>query len=193
VSEQILRTGEFALTVTDYVSFTLFTANRSQFRRRTGRWLALFAVGPLAVAIDLAIGIHPELYLDAGGVTGLVILALCIGALLVALSVFTDPIMLRLAARRRFRDGSFAAFIMPQTIDISTAGVRFAGLAGEGLTPWSSIVAVASNEGAVYLFLNSLSAYIVKRRAFADSTAFDGFLSRARELHGAERDKFLCS
>jgi hypothetical protein len=130
--------------------------------------------------------------MDAGGVTGLFMLAMCIGALLVALSVFTDPVMLRLAARRRFRDGSFAAFTMPQTIEISTAGVRVAGGAGEGLTPWSSIVALASSEDAAYVFLNSLSAYIVPRRAFADATAFDAFLSRARELHGVERDRSLC-
>lgn len=182
-----LHTREFALGVDDYVAFAGFAATRSRFRRRAGRRIALFAAGPLAVGLDLAVGFHPGLYDAAGGLPGLVALALAIGALLVALAALTDPLMIRLAARRRFRDGTFAAFTRPQTIDISTAGVRVAGGASEGLTPWTSIVDVAAGPDTVYLFVNSLSAYIVPRRAFADAAGFDTFLARARELYAAER------
>jgi hypothetical protein len=35
---------------------------------------------------------------------------------------------------------------------------------------------------AVYFFVNSLNAYIVPRRAFADEASYDGFVRRALEF-----------
>ena len=184
-----LATREFALGIDDYAAFALFAATRSRFRRRAARRIALFAVGPLAVALDLVSGFHPDLYHEAGGISGLVALALAIGVFLVALSWVTDPVVIRVAARRRFRDGSFEAFIKPQVIEISAAGMRFTGGASEGLTPWSTIVAIEESARAAYFFVNSLSAHIVPGRAFADSASFDRFVARSHELHEAERDE----
>ena len=183
-----LATCEFALGIDDYVAFALFAATRSRFRRRAARRIALFAIGPLAVTLDLVGGLHPGLYREAGGILGLVALALAIGVFLVALSWVIDPLVIRVAAGRRFRDGSFGAFIKPQVIEISAAGMRFTGGASEGLTPWSTIVAIEEGAQAAYFFVNSLSAHIVPRRAFADSASFDRFVGRSHELHGAKRD-----
>jgi YcxB-like protein len=180
-----LATYEFALDADDYVAFAMFAATRSRFRRRVGRLMALFAIGPLAVALDLALGIHPDLYEEAGGIPGLIVLALAIGGFLIAFGWLTDPVRIRFEARRRFRDGSFAAFTKPQMIEISAEGMRFSGGASQGLTPWSAVVAIEEGTKAAYFFVNSLSAHIVPRRAFADVASFKHFLAHARALHDA--------
>jgi hypothetical protein len=90
-----LASYEFALDADDYVAFAMFAETRSRFRRRVGRQTVLFAIGPLAVALDLAIGVHPDLHQEAGGVPGLTLLALVIGGSLVALAWPTDPLRIR--------------------------------------------------------------------------------------------------
>ncbi len=97
----------------------------------------------------------------------------------------THPAMTRLAARRRFRDGTFDAYTRPQTVEVSADGVRFTGAAGESLTPWSSIVDIAVDRNTIYFFVTSLTAYIVPRSAFASADEFDEFLRNARELQAS--------
>jgi hypothetical protein len=180
-----LRTVEFALDVKDYAEYSVFVETRSRFRVRAVRRLVLFSVGPAAVAIDLAFGIHPKLYQQAGGMVGLIVVALFIGGALVLLSWLTRPTMTRFAARRRFRDGTFGAYTKPQKVEISAEGIRFTGAAGESLTPWSAVVDIAAEPNAIYFLVTSLSAYIVPRRAFSTVADFNGFLRSARQYRAS--------
>jgi YcxB-like protein len=179
------RTLEFALGVEDYAEFAVYGATHSRFRQRTARWLVLFSVGPVAVTVDLALGIHSRLYEDAGGIPGLIALSLFIGGALVALSWLTLPVTTRLAARRRFRDGTFDAYTKPQTVEISAEGIRSTGGAGDSLTPWTSIVDIAAGRNTIYFYVTSLSAFIVPRRAFADEDAYGEFLRFSREFRAS--------
>jgi hypothetical protein len=182
------RTLEFELGIKDYAEYSVFVETRSRFREGARRWLILFSIGPAAVAIDLAFGVHPRLYEDAGGIVGLITLAVVIGGALVALSWLTRPAITRRTARRRFRDGTFDAYKKPQMVEISPQGVRFAGAAGESLTPWPSVVDIAAEGDVIYFFVTSLTAYIVPRRAFSNADDFDQFLRTARQYRASAPD-----
>jgi YcxB-like protein len=175
-------TLEFALSTNDYVELSVYHAMHPRFGRKIGGWLLISSIGPVAVVLCLTFGIYPHLYGDAGGVPGLILLAIVLSGISVTLSRLTRPFLTRLIARRRFRGGTFEADGKPQTVEISAAGVRFSGSAGESLTPWPSIVEIGVTRQAVYFFVNSLNAYIVPLHAFADAASYDGFARQAVEF-----------
>jgi hypothetical protein len=179
-----LETNEFALSASDYGEFAVFAWTRSRFHRRgylTTR-LFMFSAGPVAVAADLAIGFHPNLYADAGGIPGLIGLAIISGGLIGGLAWLIQPAIMRWSARRRFHDGSFAAYTKPQTVALSEAGLHVQGGAGDSLITWDAVSEIASAAHAVYFFISSMQAVIIPHRAFADHRAEQNFLAAALSL-----------
>jgi hypothetical protein len=175
------KTQEFALSASDYAEFALFTWTRSRFHRR--RFLAtrlfMFSAGPVAVALDLATGFHPSLYADAGGVPGLIALAIISGGLIGGLAWSVQPALIRWSARRRFHDGSFAGYMKPQTVALSETGLHVQGGTGDSLITWDAVSEVASAGHAIYFFVSSMQAIIVPRRAFTDDRAEQNFVETA--------------
>jgi YcxB-like protein len=171
-----LTTLEFNLSIDDYAEFSVYYTLHSRFGRKLGGWLLVSSIGPVAVLLSLALGIYPHLYEQAGGVLGLIFLAIVLSGMAVTLSWITRPFLTRFIARRRFRDGTFDAYAKPQTVEICAAGVKFSGSAGESLIPWPSIVEIGTTRQAIYFFVNSLNAYIVPRRAFSNEANYDEFV-----------------
>ena len=174
-----VETNEFLLTPDDYADFAVFTWTRSRFHRR--RYLVtrlfMFSAGPVAVALDLAIGFHPNLYAEAGGVSGLIGVAILSGVLIGGLAWLVQPAILRRSARRRFGDGSFAAYMKPQIIAVAESGLHVHGGAGDSTIAWDAVLEIVSLPNAVYVFLSSTQAIIVPRRAFADDLAQRSFVA----------------
>lgn len=54
------------------------------------------------------------------------------------------------------------------------------GPAGERIVPWKNIKEIGQTEGYVFLFLDAHIAYIIPKRAFADSKETETFLSMVK-------------
>lgn len=175
-------TRPFGLTATDYAEYSVFASTRSRFSRRLERAVLAFLIGPIAVLLDVVLGLHPDLYDKALGASGFVALAVVLGTATLTLSTLARPWIIRFSAHRRFRDGTFYAYRENQSIEICTDGVRCISGQANSFTPWSSVVAIEATRTAIYIFLNSLGALIAPRRAFGTAAEFDVFLKTAREL-----------
>jgi hypothetical protein len=179
-----LETNGFTLSANDYADFAVFAWTQSRFHR--GRYLAtrlfMFSAGPVAIALDLATGVHPNLYADAGGIPGLVTLAIISGGVIGGLAWIVQPAIIRRSARRRFQDGSFAAYMKPQTVALSANGLHVKGGTGDSTISWAAVSEIASASDAIYFFISSMQAIIVPHRAFSDAQAQQNFVTTALSL-----------
>jgi hypothetical protein len=71
----------------------------------------------------------------------------------------------------------------PTKIELRPDGVAAASPIGATIFDWKAISAIVATSDYVFLHLDSLSALIVPRRAFADDAAFDRFVEAARQFH----------
>lgn len=179
-----LETNGFTLSANDYADFAVFAWTQSRFHR--GRYLAtrlfMFSAGPVAIALDLATGVHPNLYADAGGIPGLVTLAIISGGVIGGLAWIVQPAIIRRSARRRFQDGSFAAYMKPQTVALSANGLHVKGGTGDSTISWAAVSEIASASDAIYFVISSMQAIIVPHRAFSDAQAQQNFVTTALSL-----------
>jgi YcxB-like protein len=171
--------AEFAVTEQDYISFCRFHATQSRFCRRCVLWrrLCFFLLPPLAGIIIVGLDRRSGLF----GAPSFIVAMVILGAVMAGIDPTITRAIVGWRMRRRLRDGTFASWLQPTRIELSPDGLTWSSSSGNSLTRWSTFVDIATDGSAAYAYINSMQAYIIPRRAFADAASFERFVAKLRQ------------
>jgi hypothetical protein len=170
--------ADYDLTYDDAVAFFADALPRAPMTRRQLRNTRIMTSVMTAVS-----GLAVFSYLDGGFPPSPVHLA--ITAIGVAAALWFSPGSLHKAQLRRVQrlfdeEGSQRQRLGPTTIELRPDGVAVASPLGASLLAWAAISEVVVRPDYLFLHIDSLSALIVPRRAFADAAEFERFADAAR-------------
>jgi hypothetical protein len=169
--------ADYDLTYDDAVAFFADALPRAPLTRRQLRNTRILTSVMVAGA-----GLALFSYLDGGFPPSPVHLA--VTAVGVAAALWFSPGSLHKAQMRRvrrlFEEEGQRQRLGPTTIELRPDGVAAASPLGASLLAWAGVTEIVARPDYLFLHLNSLSALIVPRRAFADAAGFERFAEAAR-------------
>jgi hypothetical protein len=158
-----LFTFAYTLSQEEYVEYTLYTYNRTEFHRGrilTNRLVRAIFCSSVAGAFNFL--------LSGSWIAG------CISFAAVAVGGwFLEGLFWRWQIGRIYkRDKTLQ---QQASIEISEAGVGTVRGGALGYFPWPSITCAVQTDNALYLYLGSLQGLVLPRRLFADQASFTAF------------------
>lgn len=181
---------EYEFTESDFIEFQVFNRKRRIRQRRSantpGRTILTALIMMLVIILaNFSIVLIGHLDLLAGErqremsvafVTLIASSLVIFGFLALIGRGFIRPTL-----KRRLRDGTFKSFFTKTKVEISPAGINAKSDMTETTMKWLAVIDIAANPDAIYIYLNSIQALVIPRRAFADDGVFDKFLIRLME------------
>jgi len=176
---------EFELTVEELLAYNDFYQARSRAARDTFRraWairaVLYFCVGAIACFYFQRFAVDYALALSAVIVIVLVI------------AWFYYPFQYRRAIRRMMQrhyseDNSEAVFGRRRA-SLTPAYFVISRRDSQTITRWQGVIEVCIQPSAIYVFVSSMQAHIIPRRAFADDSQFERFAQTAKDYHSRSR------
>jgi hypothetical protein len=181
---------EFALTENDFVSLGEFTMTKSRFFRRKFITIRLFNFFIPPFGIVLADALHSILHnhqmaLTHGGYPPILLGGGIVFGCLWGMGEWIYRLArIRRAVSRRLRDGTHTKLLEPGRVELLPEGIRHTGEFGTSLTPWSAIIDVINNKTAAYIYITSVAALIIPRRAFVNEASYDDFVGEVVKHRG---------
>ena len=169
---------EYENTLSDSIAFSLFHHTQSRYGRRqvlTARLVLLLAI--LIVAIITV--------RDASSLRhGQVLIAIFAGVALATWVLYPAVLRFRLtrALRHMYADGRHRPFDGPRRLTLSPEYLIYATPQLQTVVRWSAVERAVTSDTYLFIYLTSVSAVTVPRKAFESIEAFDSFASRARSL-----------
>lgn len=180
--------AEYTLTVDDFVAYSLYVVTQSPFKRRSFivRRLLMFTAGPVALALFIlpAFLVDPALF-PGGAIpswTDLLVLAVALSIALGSLAWWYSLHEIRRLAVKTYNEESFAPWRDLQRLEISEAGLAWAGVSGSSHVRWSAVAAVETSPAGAFLFVNSEQALMAPVSAFSDRGAMEAFAALAERF-----------
>lgn len=177
MSSEILRSIEVSLTKQDLLDFWTFAKLKQVPRLRLLQILSTFVTGISLILMGTLAILNPTGF-DSSDALLMGIGVSCMAYL------WWYPALLRASSRRRINLPGFEKQFLPQRLSLTNDGINYSGPMGTGLTHWDAIGDVRSTDSAVYAFITPDEAYIFPRHVFADSIAFQDFVSIIKAHQG---------
>lgn len=84
-------------------------------------------------------------------------------------------------------EGHNRAMIGHKKVELSQEGVSYKGTGSEGKASWATVERIAQDETYIYIYLSSIMAVIVPKRAFPNPEASNEYYNEAnRFLNGVK-------
>jgi hypothetical protein len=179
----------FSLEAEDLIEFSVHSTTKSPWKslhrqnttRSMGRSLVIWIVIGFVMTALFNILIRPSrsegsVVLDflCGGFIACVILSV--------LSAFARPRLIRKVMRKYLSDGTFELTLGPHQVDLRSDGLYCSGDFDEAIYRWTAIAKVEQLPSVIYLYLTSIRAIVVPRRAFLTDAEFNRFAAQAEQL-----------
>jgi hypothetical protein len=89
--------------------------------------------------------------------------------------------------RNMLREGSTKALLGDCTITISDDGIASVRKSSSSSVGWDVVDRIVENDQYGFIYLSSLSAVLIPRRAFQRDEDYESFMQHARNYHGGPR------
>lgn len=90
---------------------------------------------------------------------------------------------LRRAIDSMIDEGSNRRLFGVKTVTASESGITESGDHGTSTTAWSAVERIVRLEDVTYVYVTSLSAEVIPRRAFESGSEYDAFIRRLQDYH----------
>ena len=168
---------QFELTEEDLVHFNLFHVRRSGVARR----IRIFNLGLGATAL-LAVFIY---------LVGVSTVTLLLGAIAALLYVVAEKAFGRSIDARRLRallrEGSNAASLEAKVVRIDAEGIRQTGASVDETAKWGIVERVAETNSHIFIYVASLAAVVIPKRAFANDAVCRAFVEEVESYRSEAR------
>ena len=168
-------TVEYERTIEDIIEFNLFHMKNSPSLRRQAL-VTQVAAALLAVIVSLSMGYLLGLDKKAG--TGfLYILTLVLSIA----SFFIVPYLSRAEVINGFRkatkEGDNKAILGYQTMSLTPDNIFVKTQIGESKYTWASIDKIAQNDQFIFVYISSINAIVIPRKAFSTDSSLQEFVN----------------
>jgi len=176
-------TFEYECTVYDLVAFNLYHNLNSATGRR--QYLRLLYVVPVMVAVAYACSCH---FLEMPFNTPVEIVAVLV-PMLVFIPVYLAILpgiyrrKIRQLVTSMAREGHNRRLFGIHEVTLTKDGITDSGDYGHSFTRWHAIERVARTDEYAFVYVNTMSAIFIPRRAFAFPEEFEAFVDEARRYH----------
>ena len=176
-------TVRFDFTESDFIGFNLYHHRHSPSTRAIQVRFVVFIL-----AIGLAALVYKLIRPEAPDVLWSVPLGCGIGA---ALFPFSFRRSLRRNVLAMLKEGRNRGLLGTKEVTLTPAEIRSTGAMGMTTTAWPAVERVVVDGDVLYLYISSVSAVVVPRRAFAQDADFEAFVETARkyQVEAAARSK----
>ena len=168
MNPEVSRSIEVSLTKKDFLDFSMFALKQRHYLRS---WRIASVIGTLMLLVLAAACIADPAKFDRTAA----LLMVFTGAFVP--SPWWYAALLRTLSRRQINRPGFEIRFLPWRFSLTSDGIDYRCSMETGLMRWEAIRDVHSTDEAAYAFVTPDHAYIFPRRAFADSAAFEDFVS----------------
>ncbi len=171
---------EYELDKKDLLHFSMFWKKTSSTMRRFSRWELLGAVlvGSLVFLVFFLISSKG----NWSAALKFVLPAALVILLVFLLLRFFNSLIARFLLRRIISEGANRGVLGKHTLALESTGVRETTEYGESFWKWSVIERLDQDGHYIYIFVQSVMAHVVPKRAFGSSTDSEKFFAEARRL-----------
>jgi len=168
-------TVEYERTIEDLIEFNLFHMRNSPSLRRQALVTQLGAM-LLAAIISLAMGYLLGLDKKAG--TGfLYILTLVLSIVAFFIVPYLNRSEVINGIRKATKEGDNKAILGHQTISLTPDNIFVKSPVGESKYTWASIDKIAQNDQFIFVYISSINAIVIPRKAFSTNSSLQEFMN----------------
>jgi hypothetical protein len=174
---------EYSLTLDDFLALHRYHLNHPPARRRHTPWVLRLVLAFLTFMAFLNLltswnDNEPQAFKHAL-VWALLMVAVLVGYL------FRHWILARLI-KRSLQQGKNAKLLKPQRLTITPEGITQDTGHSTATVAWEALEGIGTTEDHAFFYTNTVTAYVLPRRAFANDGEFEEFVEKAlRYYEGA--------
>ncbi len=173
--------AEYELTVDDIVAFNVHHRKASPTIRRVGRLALIIVLFAIAlIGISTITGKDAPAERASSGVIWLVVL---IGVIFIF--AYQSRYGFAKIVRRMLGEGLNVALLCRRRVAIDRDAISVVSEYFERKTRWPAVEKVVETGDYLFIYLSSVQAEIVPRRAFADESRFRSFVEAAKRYYRA--------
>jgi hypothetical protein len=175
---------DYEITPEDFVALSTVHCSRSPALRRQGYGFLMVPILGLFALPGLILVTTDEPILE----TAKNIWPLMLGPVLFVL--FIVPYMrwkvasVASTTKRMLAEGQNAGLFGPRTLSIEPEGLRESKSTGDSMRIWSAVEKVLVTDTHAFIYLSAVEAYLLPRRAFKTSDAFQEFVDEVSRCAG---------